>query len=319
MQLSELVHDLNPSWRSASLRSRANLLPRREMHGRLLEHLSRNARRAAVLVGPRQVGKTTLLRQLGDALLDGGVPAANITYFDFSDDRLPEAGISPRDVIAVRPEGFQADAPRFFLFDEVSRATRWADWLKHAVDAGEGRIVVTDSAAALLRQSGRESGQGRWDEFHLETLSLREFVALQALPREAFETTLQRLGRPLDRYLSVGGYPEHITANSLAEARRRIRADTVERAILRDLLRMDVDVERVRELFVYLLEDSGAIFDAGARQRLLDRPGAVRARCHREAEGAGLSKTVCGGSRTGGRIQQRRRSARGRKNLRHGA
>jgi predicted AAA+ superfamily ATPase len=55
---------------------------------------------------------------------------------------------------------------------------------------------------------------------------------------------------------------------------RRIRSDTVERAIVRDLLRRDVDVERVRELFVYLVEDSGAIFDAQARGRLLQRPGA---------------------------------------------
>jgi predicted AAA+ superfamily ATPase len=38
------------------------------------------------------------------------------------------------------------------------------------------------------------------------------------------------------------------------------------------LLRFGVDVERIRELFVYLLDDSGAIFDAASRARLLQRP-----------------------------------------------
>ena len=60
----------------------------------------------------------------------------------------------------------------------------------------------------------------------------------------------------------------------MGRALRRIRADTVDRSIVRDLLRRDVDVERVRELFVYLVEDSGAIFNATKRSRELQRPEA---------------------------------------------
>ena len=49
--------------------------------------------------------------------------------------------------------------------------------------------------------------------------------------------------------------------------RRRLRTDIADRAILRDLAGFDVDVQRVKDLFVYLLQDSGAAFDAAARAR----------------------------------------------------
>jgi predicted AAA+ superfamily ATPase len=243
------------------------------LHGRLLEHLSSTQRRAAVMLGPRQVGKTTLLLQLADDLVGKvGVAPPNVTYFDFSDDRLPAEGISPREVVDFAPPGVRLDQPRFFLFDEVGSGARWAQWLKHAVDARHGRFLVTDSASTLLLQGGRESGLGRWDEYRIEALSFREYLAFQALPGESPGSTMRRLPSPFEKYLSFGGRPEHVFASSLTDVRRRIRADTVDRAIGRDLLKYDVDVERVRELFVYLVADSGAIFDAGARARLLQRP-----------------------------------------------
>jgi predicted AAA+ superfamily ATPase len=272
MHLIELLHDLNPAWRDARARISNRFHVRREIHGVLLQHLSSSQRRAAVLVGPRQVGKTTLLLQLADDLLDKvGVAPANVTYFDFSDDRLPIEGVSPRDVVDVAPPGLQSDQPRFFLFDEVSRGGRWAEWLKHAVDARHGRFLVTDSAATLLRQAGRESGLGRWDEYRIEGLSMPEYLALQP-GQGSPQQKLAALPDPFGRYLSLGGFPEHAVADSFSEARRRIREDTTDRAIRRDLLRFDVDVERIRELFVYLVSDSGAIFDAAARARLLQRP-----------------------------------------------
>ena len=273
MRLTELIEEANPSWREpAAPFSLAS--GRRELFAALQDHLTANERRAAVLIGPRQVGKTTLLLQLADALLAQGVQPAQVTYFDFSDERLPADGISAREVVEHLPPGLKPDLPRFFLFDEISRSRRWPEWLKQAVDKKHGRFLVTDSAASVLREGSRESGLGRWDEYRMESLTFREFLALQAREGESPTSVLARLPNGYARYMSVGTRPEFIFEESAARAFRRIRSDTVERGIIRDLLRHDVDVERVRELFVYLLEDSGAIFDSEARGRLLQRPGA---------------------------------------------
>ena len=49
--------------------------------------------RAVLLSGARQVGKTTLLLQAIDALLQAGIPASNILYVTFDHPLLKLAGI----------------------------------------------------------------------------------------------------------------------------------------------------------------------------------------------------------------------------------
>ena len=220
-------------------------------------------------MGPRQVGKTTLLLQTVDDLLDRGWPPGNVLYFDFSDPRVVEE-VSPRDVLAITPPGVSADRPRVLLLDEISRAARWDLWLKQAVDRGVGRIAATDSAASVLRQGSRESGQGRWDELWLEGLDFREFVALRSLPDESFEAALAAAPNHLDDYLELGGFPEYANSEPSAEVRRRLRTDVVERAILRDLAGRVEDPNRVRDLFVYLVQESGGLLNVQNRARDLD-------------------------------------------------
>jgi uncharacterized protein len=67
--------------------------------------------------------------------------------------------------------------------------------------------------------------------------------------------------------LSVGGFPEHALSVDYYQVRERLRADIADRAIRRDLLRLAVDVERLRALLVYLVQDSGAILNAATRGR----------------------------------------------------
>lgn len=259
MILTDVLQDQNPWWQDGSAR-RARAYPfRRDLQPSMLSYVQRrDQRRAMVLLGPRQVGKTILLLQLADDLLDAGWPAQNLTYFDFLDDRLLER-VTARAVADVRPVGFDPEHPRILLLDEIRSAPNWDRWLKLAVDNRIARIIATDSAAGLLRDSGRESGLGRWDEHAIEPLSFREFVRLQTDPGDP--------GALAKRYLAVGGFPEYVADEDDAEVRRRLRSDIAERAILRDLLGQGVDVERVKSLFVYLLQDSGSELNAEARAR----------------------------------------------------
>jgi predicted AAA+ superfamily ATPase len=282
----EVLQDQNPWWRSAQARRALAYPVRRELQREVLERIGRLAdRRALVMVGPRQVGKTVLLLQTADDLLRAGWPPANLTYFDFSDDRLLEEA-TPRQVVDARPDGYEPDRPRVLLLDEINVVAKWDRWLKQAVDAAAGlRIVATGSAAAWMRTSGQESGQGRWDELQLEGLSFREFLALHAESGEPVEATFSRERGLIERYLAVGGFPEHARRQSpddaatdeFAEVFRRLREDIADRAIRRDLGRSGLDVERVRKLFVYLVESSGGIFKATARASDLDAdPRSVR-------------------------------------------
>lgn len=277
MIVSDILQDHNPWWRDPASRRALRFPVRRQLQNEVLARLQRtDDRRALVLLGPRQVGKTVLLFQVADDLLAAGWPPGNLTYFDFSDDRLTSA-ITAREVAEAQPVGVDPDLPRVLLLDEVHFAPGWDRWLKQAVDAGGLRIVATDSAASLLRDGARESGQGRWDEVRIEGLTLREFARLQADSQEDVASVLRRLPNLVERYLSLGGFPEHALSEDPPAVRTRLRSDVVERAILRDLVRQDVDLSRVRDLFVYLVRDSGALFDATSRGRDLGAdPRSVR-------------------------------------------
>ncbi len=277
MSLTDLIQDQNPWWRDGSIRRARGYPVRRDLQPRILRRVLRtDDRRAVVLLGPRQVGKTVLLLQLADDLLAGGWPAQNLTYFDFSDDRIT-GDVTAREVVEAEPVGLDPAYPRVFLFDEIRSAPNWDLWLKQAVDARVGRIVATDSAARLLRDGARESGQGRWDEIYMEGLTFREFIELHGQPGEEVEVILRRAPNLHERYLALGGFPEYVLQEDFPEVRRRLRSDIAERAILRDLSGLGVDVERVKDLFVYLLQDSGAELNAEARARDLGAdPRSVR-------------------------------------------
>ncbi len=283
--VSVLLQDQNPWWRSGAARRALAYPVRRELQREVLARAGQlGDRRALVVVGPRQVGKTVLLLQTADDLLSAGWPPANLTYFDFSDDRLL-AEASPRQVAEACPAGFAPDQPRILLLDEINVVARWDRWLKQAVDAATGlRVVATGSAAAWLRTGSQESGQGRWDELYLEGLSFREFLALHSQTGEPVEVTFGRRPGLIERYLAVGGFPEHAretiydaAGDEFAAVFRRLREDIADRAIRRDLGRAGLEVERVRKLFAYLVESSGGIFKAVARASDLEAdPRSVR-------------------------------------------
>lgn len=277
MSLSELMVAFNPWWSDPRLRSGVAYPQRRELWNTLYSVLaSPPGRRAQVLVGPRQVGKSTLLRQVADALLDRGWPAADLTYFDFSDERATSA-IGMREVVEYEPGAARDERARIFLLDEVTRAREWDRALKALVDRARrapeeryARFLVTDSAASLLRTGARDSLQGRIDEHRISGLSFREFAQFHAQADEPVDSVVRRLPNVADRYLSLGGFPEHALAEPSDFVRRQLREDIVDRAIARDLARQVVDIERVRALFVSLVQDSGGVFEAAGRGRDLD-------------------------------------------------
>jgi len=257
MNVFDLIAAQNPWWSRPSRRMAKGFPRRRRLQPRVVEQLVRRGEhRALVLMGPRQVGKTTLLLQVIDDLLDRGWPPANLTYFDFSDHRVTEP-ITAHEVVEADPEGLDPERPRIFLLDEIAGVPRWDRWLKQAVDRRLGRIIATDSAASLVREAGRESGPGRWDEIWLEGLTFREFVDFSQ--PGASESSARALAPSLlEPYLLRGGLPEHTV--SLTDPRsgeddetvlRKIREDVVERALLRDLVRAVEDPAPVRTLFVY--------------------------------------------------------------------
>lgn len=269
MDLSPILADRNPWWARPERRLPAPER-RRRLQPEVKERLLRpGSRRATVILGPRQTGKTVLLKQVARDLLDGGWPAHNLTYFDFSDERLI-GSVGPRDVVGRYSAGADPSLSHVYLLDEIGSGGDWPRWLKQEVDhstPGAHRIAATDSSAVILRAGGRESGLGRWDELQMEPMTFLEALALQGLaPEESWDVAPD----PFDVFLQGGGFPEHVGGHRFEDIRGRLRADIADRAVLRDVQRTGIDLLRVRSLFAYLVQQSGAIFNASEVGNVLD-------------------------------------------------
>ena len=201
------------------------------MNRYLLDQIATDLRRKMVLLtGPRQVGKTTLCRQVMT-----GFPSAQYLNWDVLGDRN-----------ILNRQSWNPHAGLLAL-DEIHKMPDWKNWLKGVVDgkpAGQALLVTGSARMETWRQSG-DSLAGRYLAFRLHPLSVREWRDQQGGSAAA----------ALARILERGGFPEPCLADKTEDADRwrrqyftdLIREDVLEFSRLQEINTMRLFVELLRE------------------------------------------------------------------------
>jgi len=161
--------------------------------------------------GPRQCGKTTLARAVGDRL--------GYAYVTFDDDVA-------RAAAEADPAGFILDLQERVILDEVQRVPALFTAIKANVDRHRtsGRFLLTGSANVLLVPRLADSLAGRMEILRLHPLAQGELARrtpdfLDRLFSGNFKMRqAERLGRNLADRIVAGGYP---AALQRAPGRRR--------------------------------------------------------------------------------------------------
>jgi predicted AAA+ superfamily ATPase len=190
--------------------------------------------------GPRQCGKTTLAKEIGEKRGYG--------YLTFDDDTL---------VVSARqdPVGFVESLADRTILDEVQRVPEIFTSLKASIDRDRkpGRFILTGSANVLLVPTLSDSLAGRMAIVRLHPLAQAELE--QRSPRilgthfgphsSGSATPTERLGDELAERITAGGYP---AALARASARRRAAwyRDYLEALVQRDVR----DLTRISSLEV---------------------------------------------------------------------
>jgi uncharacterized protein len=204
-------------------------------------------RQAAVaLIGPRQVGKTTLARAIG--------AERGAVYLDLENREDRDKLISPRLYL----ERF---ANRLVILDEIHRMPELFQTLRGVIDAGRrsdqgrGRFLILGSASIdLLRQSG-ESLAGR-----IAFVDLTPLTALEIAPGRA----------DLERLWLRGGFPDHYLAADDA-ASLALRKDFIRTYLERDvaLFGPRIPAETLGRLWTMLAHRQGGLLNASEFARAL--------------------------------------------------
>lgn len=121
----------------------------------------------AFLSGPRQVGKTTLARQLQKAF-------SQSLYFNW--DIITDQKRLLKNPYFFEQENREASEPFLVVFDEIHKYARWKNYLKGAYDGHQKdfRFLVTGSGRLDLFKKGGDSLMGRYLSAPLFPLSVGE-------------------------------------------------------------------------------------------------------------------------------------------------
>ena len=191
---------------------------------------------AVLIHGPRQSGKTTLARAVGES--------RGYRYVSFDDDAILSAARSD-------PVGFVSGLPAKSILDEVQRVPEIFTSLKAAIDHRRtpGRFILTGSANVLFVPHLADSLAGRMGILRLHPLAQCEIEGkrsrfIDTLFRGGFKTGLaERLGGGLAERIVAGGYPAALARRASARRRAWYR-DYVETQIQRDVR----DLTRIHSL-----------------------------------------------------------------------
>lgn len=193
---------------------------------------------AVGIIGPRQVGKTTLAKSLVEAM---GLDAI---YLDLE---------NPRDISILTDPVlfFEKNIDKTIILDEIQRTPELFPILRSMIDQNRrpGRFIILGSATPDLIRDSSESLAGR--------IGYRELYPLNIV-----ELSSKSIPTNIDHHWFIGGYPQAVLSNSYKRS-RSWTLNFVRTYMERDLpmLGLNVDVRTIRNLWGMLANNNGDILN----------------------------------------------------------
>ncbi len=223
--------------------------------------LALKRKKMAFISGPRQVGKTTLAKEMQKQYSES-------KYLNWDESEFRKIWTKSPNKIKEKFELEKIDQTRLLILDEIHKSKNWKQKLKGLYDElnEDLQIIVTGSARLNIFKKGGDSLLGRYLLFRLHPFSYGELLNAPKVTPEVWKSnlfekksTIKNEREILERLYKYSGFPEPYLAASdkILKIWRRGRNEKIVREDLRDLSRLP-ELSRIEMLTSLLPEKVGS-------------------------------------------------------------
>jgi len=214
----QVLAKYNAWWETGAVPKDKVGMERSELLGRALRELDTGL--IKIIFGIRRSGKTFLIHQVINHLLENGTKPKNILYVTLDSFEIQQ---NFKSLIEIVQDYCGEDGEKKFVFiDEVQYFDKWEIQLKNIYDGMRGRVnlFATGSSSFIIKTKKADPLLGRNVELRVFPLSFAEYIQLKnpamkiktvgefEQDHETLSFSINTITKSLDAYLSSSGYPE---------------------------------------------------------------------------------------------------------------
>lgn len=196
IEILRILNRYNPWWDNKPIpKSKTSPFKRGDFH-MIKKNLDK--REIVSVIGPRRVGKTILIHQLIQDLLDGGIDPKRILYLSIDEVELNKGGADVKDILetyakyTVKKSLDEIQETHYLFLDEIQELPDWEKILKNWQDLGFNlKFIISGSSSIWISKGTEESLLGRIKTSVMMPLKFSEILNYRGiLPDDFFKVRL---------------------------------------------------------------------------------------------------------------------------------
>ena len=207
-----------------------------------------------VLIGLRRTGKSVLLHQIIEEVLENGVEEEQIIYMNFEDFQFSTITNAAK-LYEYISERKKTDKKYYLFFDEIQMVSEFEKVINSFRATWDVSIFITGSNGKLLSGELVTLLSGRYVSFRVTPFSFSEYCLINKIenPNDT----------DLAEYMNWGGMPQRFSIKGEKET-RVLLTDLYNSIVLRDIVQRTgaKDVDLINRIMEYLISNPSQTFSA---------------------------------------------------------